>query len=91
MGLLQYIEKQGVELRSGSELHLSDGTTALLLYNPTRLECGVAEQGSERLVVVHTTDEPSELNFVVERGATLRVVELFLAGAISKSNAEQIF
>lgn len=85
MGLLQYIDKTGVELRSGSELRLSDGSTALLLCNPSKIECGVAEQGSERLVVVHTTEQPSQLQFNVERCGRLHVVELFLANSTAKS------
>ncbi|MBO5216606.1 MAG: SufD family Fe-S cluster assembly protein [Alistipes sp.] len=85
MGLLRYIENKGIELRSGSEITLSDGSTALLLCNPTKLECGVAEQGSERLVVVHTTDQSSQLQFNVERGGSLHVVELFLSNVTARS------
>ena len=86
MGLLQYIENIGIELRSGSELPLSDGSSALLLCNHTKIECGVAEQGSEQLIIVHTTDEPSCLTFNLGEGASLRVVELFLAGSASRSH-----
>ena len=86
MGLLQYIENIGIELHSGSELPLSDGSSALLLCNPTEIECGVAAEGSEQLIIVHTTDEPSCLTFNLGEGASLRVVELFLASSASRSH-----
>ena len=85
MGLLQYIENIGVDLRSGSEIPLSDGSTGLLLCNPSKLECGVAEQGSEKLIVLHTTDQASQLQFNVEKGGKLQLIELFLANSTAKS------
>lgn len=89
MGLLHYFQQNNIELRSGSELQLSDGSSALLLCNPSKIECGVAEQGSEQLIIVHTTDEPSSLKFNVGEGASLRVVELFFAGSTSHSLLSQ--
>lgn len=89
MGLLHYIEEKGIELRSGSEIVLSNGATALLLYNPTKLECGVVEQGCEYLVVLHTTNQSSQLLYNLERASSLHVVELFLSEGDSETIVHQ--
>ena len=65
-------------LASG-EITLADGTPALLLVNPTKVECGIAEQGSDLLVVLHTHEGESNLVIDLQPSSTLKIIHVSLA------------
>lgn len=81
MGVLEYLESMCDGGIASGEITLSDGTPALLLVNPTKVECGIAEQGEEYIVVVHTHEGESRLLVDLMPYAKLRMVQLSLANA----------
>lgn len=89
MGLLDYFARLGSDGVCSREVTLADGTNALLLINPTRIECGVAEQGEEYLIVVHTHSGESQLVVDVMPYAKLRLTQVVLADAVCGCEVRQ--
>ena len=90
MLFLEYLKSVGLESpRSGDEILLADGSRATLLYNPTAVTCGVAEQGEESLVVVYDQEDESALTFDLMPYSKLSLVEVFLAGAKARCRVLQ--
>ena len=75
-------------LASG-EITLADGTPALLLVNPTKVECGIAEQGSDLLVVLHTREGESNLVIDLQPSSTLKIIQVSLAAAECRCELRQ--
>ncbi|MBR5877658.1 MAG: SufD family Fe-S cluster assembly protein [Alistipes sp.] len=82
MLFLEYLESIGLEsLASGQEIEFAGGERATLLFNPTKVTCGVAEQGEESIVVVYTDAEESCLKFDLMPYSKLRLHEVYLGKA----------
>lgn len=81
MGVVEYLTSLCDGNLASGEITLADGTPALLLVNPTKVECGVAEQGEEYLFVVHTHDGESKLVVDLMPHARLRMVQVLLDNA----------
>ena len=75
-------------LASG-EITLADGTPALLLVNPTKVECGIAEQGSDLLVVLHTREGESNLVIDLQPSSTLKILHVSLVAVVCRCELRQ--
>lgn len=90
MLFLEYLESIGLEsLASGQEILFADGERATLLYNPTSVTCGVAEQGEESIVVVYNGAEDSRLTFDLMPYSKLRLHEIYLGKAKAECRVHQ--
>ena len=89
MGVVEYLTSLCDGNLASGEITLADGTPALLLVNPTKVECGVAEQGEEYLVVVHTHDGESKLVVDLMPHAKLRMVQVSLDNAKCRCEMRQ--
>ena len=89
MGVVEYLTSLCDGNLASGEITLADGTPALLLVNPTKVECGVAEQGEEYLVVVHTHDGESKLVVDLMPHAQLRMVQVLLDSAKCRCEMRQ--
>ena len=79
MVLLDYLTSIGIDCSMSGEVTLPDGTPALLLLNPSKVECGIVEQGEELLIIVHTHEGESRLSIDVMPYAKLRIVHALLS------------
>jgi Fe-S cluster assembly protein SufD len=78
MVLLDYLHSIGIDCASSGEVTLPDGGSALLLVNPTKVECGIAEQGKEYFIILHTHTGESHLFIDVAAGAEVRILHVML-------------
>ncbi len=74
---------------SSGEITLADGTPALLLVNPTKVECVIAEQGSDLFVVLHTNEGESNLVIELQPDSTLKIIHVSLAAAECRCELRQ--
>lgn len=74
---------------SSGEITLADGRPALLLVNPTKVECGIAEQGSELLVVLHTHEGESNLVIDLHPYSCLKLIQVSMAEAVCRCELRQ--
>lgn len=74
---------------SSGEITLADGTPALLLVNPTKVECGIAEQGSETLVVLHTHEGESNLVIDLHPYSCLKLIHASFSSAECRCEVRQ--
>ena len=89
MGVLDYLNSLGIDCCSSGEITLPDGTPALLLMNPTKVECGIAEQGEDFLILVHTHEGESKLSVDVMPHASLRILQIMLAESECRMEVRQ--
>ena len=89
MGVLDYLNSLGIDCSSSGEITLPDGTPALLLMNPTKVECGIAEQGEDYLILLHTHQGESKLSIDVMPHASLRILQVMLADAECRMEVRQ--
>ena len=89
MGVVDYLASLNDGNLSSGEITLSDGTPAILLVNPTKIECGIAEQGEEYIVVLHTHEGESQLVVDLMPHSKLRMVQLSLAAAECRCELRQ--
>ena len=89
MGVLDYLNSLGIDCCSSGEITLPNGTPALLLMNPTKVECGIAEQGEDFLILVHTHPGESKLSVDVMPHASLRILQIMLAEADCRMEVRQ--
>lgn len=89
MGVVDYLASLNDGNLSSGEITLSDGTPAILLVNPTKIECGIAEQGEEYIVVLHTHEGESKLVVDLMPHSKLRMVQLSLAAAECRCELRQ--
>lgn len=74
---------------SSGEITLADGTPALLLVNPSKVECGIAEQGSEVLVVLHTHEGESNLVIDLHPHSCLKMIHVSFSSAECRCEVRQ--
>jgi cysteinyl-tRNA synthetase len=89
MGMLDYLQSLGIDCSSSCEISLPAGTPALLLVNPTKVECGIAEQGEDFLILLHTHKGESKLSIDVMPHASLRILQVMLAEAECRMEVRQ--
>ena len=89
MGVVDYLASLNDGNLSSGEITLSDGTPAILLVNPTKVECGIAEQGSDLLVVLHTREGESNLVIDLQPSSTLKIIHVSLAAAECRCELRQ--
>ena len=89
MGVLDYFNSLGIDCSSSGEITLPDGTPALLLVNPTKVECGIAEQGEDFLILLHTHEGESKLTIDVMPHASLRILQVMLDRAECRMEVRQ--
>lgn len=71
------------------EILLKDDSSLRLLLNPHNVKCTIADNSSARIVVVYTKPTQSGAEFMVGRGATLSLVELYLSNVLSQTAIRQ--
>ena len=89
MTIEELISTGAVQRLSQREILLEDDSALRLLHNPHNVKCSVADNHSARIVVVYTEPTQSGAEFVVGRGASLSLVELYLSNVLSQSTIHQ--
>ena len=78
MALLDYLHSIGIDCSSSGEVTLPGGESALLLVNPTKVECGIAEQAEEYFIILHTHTGESRLLIDIAPHAVVRMLHVML-------------
>jgi len=89
MGILDSLASLCGDNIASQEITLADGTPALLLVNPTKVECGVAEQGEEYIIVLHTPEGESKLVIDMMPHSKIRMVQVALSAAACRCELRQ--
>ena len=90
MLFLEYLESIGLEsLASGQEIEFAGGERMTLLFNPTKVTCGVAEQGKESILAIYTDADESCLTFDLMPYSKLRLHAVYLGKAKSECRIHQ--
>ena len=94
MGLLDYIQEQGVNTEGGTlpamgEVVLAEGAKSEVWVNPTDSDCVLGEQMQRSLIVVHRNNDTVRLNFDLAQNSVLKVVQVILGGGFVECKVNQ--
>ncbi|MBR4994474.1 MAG: SufD family Fe-S cluster assembly protein [Alistipes sp.] len=90
MGLLDYLQEQGIDLESsGGIVTAADNSQVEVVINPNNLDVTVAENDRKSVLVLHTKADSSRMVFDVHPCASLRVVDVYLGGCFAESVVRQ--
>ena len=86
MALLDYLQSRGLRANTGM-CTLGDGQAWEVIVNPTKVERTV--RGRLSLIVVHAAADAARMHFDLCEGASLNMIELFVADGSVECNIQQ--